>query len=555
VSDAVGEALARAGVDTVFGLIGSGNFRVTAALCAHGASYHAARHEGGAISMADGWARVTGRVGVCSVHQGPGLTNTLTGLTEAVKSRTPLLVLAADTPAAALRSNFRIDQHGLVEAVGAGTERLHSAATAEADVLRALDRARRERRPIVLMLPLDVQAEPVAAGGDASAGAGGAAAGEPAEPAAPPVPAPAALAEAAALLAGAQRPLIVGGRGAVLAGARDALEALGARAGALLATSAPAHGLFAGLPYALGISGGFASPLAAELIAQADVVVAAGARLNHWTTRHGALLAPGVQIVQIDVEPEAIGAHHAPAVALLGDVAAAAGALAELVPERAGWRTPELREAIAARGWRDEAYEDRTAAGRIHPRTLTRALDELLPAERTVAIDSGHFMGWAAMELSLPDARSWVFSNGFQAVGLGLATALGAALARPERLTLAALGDGGALMAAAELETVARLMAQFAGRLLIVVYDDAAYGAEVHHFAPDGHPLDSVRFPDVDLAAMARAAGLDGVTVRSTDDLAAVARWLRAPERPLLVDAKIDPDVCADWLAEAFRGG
>jgi thiamine pyrophosphate-dependent acetolactate synthase large subunit-like protein len=541
VADAVGEALAGGGVDTVFGLIGSGNFQVTAALCAHGARYHAARHEGGAVSMADGWARVTGRVGVCSVHQGPGLTNTLTGLTEAVKSRTPLLVLAGDTPAAALRSNFRIDQRGLVEAVGAGTERIHSAATAEADALRALARAERERRPVVLMLPLDVQAEPATAGGGEPAEAGEGA----------PAPAPEALAQAAALLAGAQRPLIVGGRGAVLAGARDALEALGARSGALLATSAPARGLFAGLPFALGISGGFASPLAAELIAQADVVVAAGARLNQWTTRHGALLAPGVRIVQIDIEPEAIGAHHPPTVALVSDVAATATALADLVPERSGWRTPELREAIATRGWRDEPYDDRAPAGRIDPRTLTRALDDLLPAERTVVIDSGHFMGWPAMELSVPDARSWVFSNGFQAVGLGLATALGAALARPERLTVAALGDGGVLMAAAELETAARL----APRLLIVVYDDAAYGAEVHHFSPTGQPLDSVRFPDTDVAAIARAAGLDGVVVRSTDDLAAIARWLEAPERPLLVDAKIDPDVCADWLAEAFRGG
>src|SRR5215213_193839 len=134
VADAVGEALARLGVDTVFGLIGSGNFRVTATLCAHGASFYAARHEGGAIAMADGWARVAGRTGVCSVHQGPGLTNTLTGLAEAAKSRTPLLVLAADTPAAALRSNFRIDQEGLVRSVGAVAERVHGPETAMADV-------------------------------------------------------------------------------------------------------------------------------------------------------------------------------------------------------------------------------------------------------------------------------------------------------------------------------------------------------------------------------------------------------------------------------------
>ena len=102
VAEAVGRALASLGVDAVFGLLGSGNLTVTNALRDAGVPFHAARHEGGAICMADGYARVSGRLAACSVHQGPGLTNTVTGLTEAAKSRTPLLVIAADTPAAAL---------------------------------------------------------------------------------------------------------------------------------------------------------------------------------------------------------------------------------------------------------------------------------------------------------------------------------------------------------------------------------------------------------------------------------------------------------------------
>src|SRR5262245_36799873 len=158
VAEAVGRALAGLGVDAVFGLLGSGNLTVTNALRDAGARFVAARHECGAVCMADGYARVSGKLPVCSVHQGPGLTNTITGLTEAAKSRTPLIVLAADTPAAALRSNFRIDQAGLVEAVGAVAERVHSGETAMADVARAVRRAQVERRAVVLMLPLDVQA-------------------------------------------------------------------------------------------------------------------------------------------------------------------------------------------------------------------------------------------------------------------------------------------------------------------------------------------------------------------------------------------------------------
>ena len=109
VSEAIGAALAGLGADTVFGVVGSGNFHVTNALVAHGARFVAARHENGAACMADGWARLAGRPGILSVHQGPGLTNAITGITEAAKSRTPMLVLAADVAAAAVRSNFRID--------------------------------------------------------------------------------------------------------------------------------------------------------------------------------------------------------------------------------------------------------------------------------------------------------------------------------------------------------------------------------------------------------------------------------------------------------------
>ncbi|HEY4097596.1 MAG TPA: thiamine pyrophosphate-binding protein, partial [Baekduia sp.] len=389
VAHVVGTVLARQGVDTVFGLMGSGNMVVTNALCAGGATFHAARHEGGAVAMADGWARVTGRVGVVSVHQGPGLTNTLTALAEAVKSGTPLLVLSGETPAAALRSNFRIDQHGLVESVGAIAERLHSARTAAADAARALRRAVVERCPVVLMLPIDLQREAVPERGEVD--------GPP--PVAvpvplPPAPAATAVAEAARLLAGAERPVIIGGRGAVLADARDALEALGESCGALLATSAVAHGLFSGLPYNMGISGGFASPLAAELLPQADVVLAFGATLNHWTTRHGGLIGPDAAVVQVDLDGRAIGGHRPVDVAIVGDAAATARALEDALGAHAaaatGFRTPEIADAIATRRWCDEPYDDEGTDAWIDPRTLSLGLRAVLPRDVTIAVDSGH---------------------------------------------------------------------------------------------------------------------------------------------------------------------
>ena len=158
VTEAVAAVLTSLGADTVFGVVGSGNFKVTNALISRGARYLAARHEGGAAVMADAWARMSGRPGILSVHQGPGLTNAMTGITEAAKSRTPLVVLAADVASAAVRSNFRIDVAALATSVGATAFRLHSPGFAVDDTVRAYRTAAHERRTVVLALPLDVQA-------------------------------------------------------------------------------------------------------------------------------------------------------------------------------------------------------------------------------------------------------------------------------------------------------------------------------------------------------------------------------------------------------------
>jgi thiamine pyrophosphate-dependent acetolactate synthase large subunit-like protein len=539
-AEAVGRTLAALGVRDAFGVLGSGNFVATQALHAAGAAFHHARHEGGAISMADGYARVSGRVGVCSVHQGPGFTNMLTGLTEAAKSRTPLLVLAGEAPRSAIRSNFAVDQPGLAATLGAVPERVHSGATAAADTARALRRARFERRPVVLNMPLDVQTEPAPGGGPPGL------LRDPERPA----PAPEVVAEVAEAIGAAKRPLIVAGRGAVLAGAREPLERLGEAIGAVLATSAMGHGLFEGSRWAVGISGGFASPIAARLMAEADLVLAFGAGLTRWTTRDGALIARGAKVVQVDLDEESLGAHRPVHIAVVGDAAATAEALLAAGVTNPGFRSaPGLEREIADGSWRDAPFEDAGDATHLDPRTLSIALDAMLPAERTVAVDSGHFMGFPPMYIRVPDPQGFVFTQAFQSIGLGLASAIGAAIARPDRLTLACLGDGGALMALAELETLARLRLP----MLVVVYDDAAYGAEVHHFGPHGLPLELVRFPDTDFAALARAAGAEGITARSAEDLDPVAGWLGRRDGPLVVDAKITPDFCAEWLEEAFK--
>lgn len=541
VSQAVGRALVAAGVDHVFGVVGSGNFHLTGAMVAAGARFVASRHEGGAATMADAYARTTGSVAALTVHQGCGLTNAMTGIAEAAKSRTPLVVLAAEVTQP--RSNFYVDQDALARSVGAVPMRITAADTAAQEAVDAVATALHRRCTVVLNLPLEVQAQEAAAPDPPRMP----------DPPAPPQPSAEDVSRLVAALQSARRPVFVAGRGARSAAAQEALSALGQRYGALLATSAVAKGLFHAEDWSLDVSGGFASPLAAELISGADLIIGWGCVLNMWTMRHGALISAGTTVVQVDDTPEALGAHRELDFGVLGDVSATARAAFDASGGQVdGYRTEEVRHRLETMLlWRDVPYDDQSGDGRIDPRKLTIALDDLLPAERVVGVDSGNFMGYPSMFLSVPDERGFCFTQAFQSIGLGLATAVGAALAQPDRLPVAALGDGGALMSAAELDTVRRLGLP----MVVIVYNDDAYGAEVHHFSPGGHDLGTVTFPETDIAAIARGYGFTGVTVREPQDLAPVREWLDGPRgTPLLIDAKVVADQPSWWLEEAFRG-
>jgi len=504
VARAVGHALAGAGVDHVFGVVGSGNFHITDALTQGGARFVAARHEGGAATMADAFARMTGRVTAVTVHQGCGLTNVITGIAEAAKSRSPLVVLAAEATNPA--SNFYVDQDALARAVGAVPARITSAETAVEEALAAAATALYERRTVLLNLPLAIQT--------LDAPEHSRQIGLPP----PPAPAPPSGADLNRLVRAlrlAERPVFLAGRGARDPRSAAAVADLAARCGALLATSAVAKGLFHDHPWSLDVSGGFSSPTTVDLIRGADLIIGWGASLNMWTTRHGRLVGDDATIVQVDDTPAALGAQRELAFGILGDVAETARAARSSLADRAiadtgvesswiGYRSDEVRQRIATSGrWRDVPYSDTSGDGLIDPRTLTLRLDELLPNDRVIGVDSGNFMGYPSMFLSVPDEQGFCFTQAFQSIGLGLATAIGAALARPDRLPVAALGDGGCLMAAAELDTVARLGLP----MVVIVYNDDGYGAEVHHFGPDGYALDNVQFPSTDIAAIARDHG------------------------------------------------
>jgi thiamine pyrophosphate-dependent acetolactate synthase large subunit-like protein len=546
VAEAIGRELARQGLDQVFGVVGSGNFHVTNALVASGARFVATRHEAGAAIMADAYARTTQRVAAVTVHQGCGLTNALTGITEAAKSRTPLLVLAADTATWNNLSNFNIDQPAVLRGLGVHSETITSPRTAVQEAVQAFRRAAVDRRTVVLNLPLDIQDAEVPA--DAL------------PPLAPPVLEPAiagprSVEALADLLRTAARPVLIAGRGARLSGAREVLAELGDLSGALLATSGVARGLFEGLEWSVDVSGGFATPTAADLIGSADLVVAWGASLNVWTLRGGDLLDPDATVVQVDEDPSAIGTHVRVDHGIVGDVRATAAAAVESLRARPRtapvWRTPEVQERIrAGYRWRDEPYADTSTDELIDPRTLTTALNEILPRDRVLAVDGGNFNGYPAMFLDVPDERGFLLTLAFQSIGLGISTAIGGGLASPGRVAVAGVGDGGFMMSHVELDTAIRTEVP----LVVLVYNDHAYSAEVHHFGPEGHPLDIVEFPETDIAAIARGYGCEAVTVRTVEDLKAVRDWVDGPRRrPLVIDARIT-DFASWMIAHSFAG-
>jgi thiamine pyrophosphate-dependent acetolactate synthase large subunit-like protein len=545
VYEAIGETLKRLEVRATFGLMGDGNLRFMTYLAdTIGIPYYAARHEGGAVAMADGYARVTGRVGVCSVTQGPGVTNTVTALTEARKASTPLLLLAGDTAARILRHNQDVDQTAIFKSIGVTVARVRSRDTLIIDLSRAFNQAIAMQQPIAISIPTDMQELPCEADGLEAVAV------QASMPSRPPSE---EIRRAVELIANSKRPAIIAGRGAVRSNAREPLEHLAEQIGALLASTAQAKGLFAGNPFYVGSSGGFAWELGERLLSQADLILAFGASLNYWTTRNRELFNPSARILHCDRNSAAIGALTSADFALVGDVAATAEALSEESAQRgfsaAGFRTPEIRGQIDS--FRLDDFQDQSSGRTIDPRTLMLKLDAMLPRNRTVVIDSGHSMGWPIIYLSAPDAAGFVFSNDFMAVGLGLGTAFGAAIAHPDRLTVCTPGDGGLMMSLGELETFVRYKIP----ALVIVINDASYGAEVHLLKNIGLPGHGAFFRDNDFAAIASAMGAQGITVRDAGDLEGLRTWLGDRRGPMVVDCKVDPQIRGAWFDKVFAPG
>lgn len=534
-------------IDHVFGVMGNGNAYFLDALEKQtDAVFTAVRHEQGAVVAADAHFRASSRIAAATSTYGAGFTNTLTALAEAVQAHVPLVLVVGDEPTSGPRP-WDVDQIAMASAVGARTYTTGHADAAATTVI-AIEHALTYRVPVVLAIPYDVAS--LEAGAVAPAPV-------------PRIPAPLAprgefadgmLDDIANALRSAERPFLLAGRGAWLAGARDALGALAESTGALTASTALGRGVFPDTRYDLGVTGGFGAEGAMQLMREADVAVVFGASLNQFTMRFGELFAPGTRVFQVDVAPAATHAHVGGFVR--ADARLAAEALVERLstpasaPAHAPWRETVDVEAARAYADGDELAPD----GRLDPRSAARRIAELLPEDRVVVSDGGHFIGWANMywPVAAPD-RMMMVGTAFQSIGQGWPSVVGATRARPEQTIVLTSGDGGGLMAIADLESAVRAAA---GRGIAVIWNDAAYGAEVNLYGLKGLAEGPMLIPEVDFAAFAAAVGAEGVVVRTLDDLERLRSW--ASEDPverrfLVLDLRISGAVIAPYQEEIIR--
>ncbi|WP_166980938.1 thiamine pyrophosphate-binding protein [Paramicrobacterium fandaimingii] len=526
-------------VTDMFGVMGNGNAYLLDALAGTTVAYTAVRHEAGTVAAADAYYRTNGHLAVATSTYGPGFTNTITPLAEAVKARTPLLLITGSAPTTGLRP-WDVDQAALCRAVGAHVITVTQDSPV-ASTRAALEHALANRTAVVLEIPYDL------GGLEAQDAVDHATA-----PLATPSPRPPraqALDDAAAVLRTARRPLLLAGRGAFLSGAGDAMRTLAARLGAVTASSALGRGQF-DVRYDLGVAGGFGQEKAMDLAGTADVVLVIGAGLNQFTMRFGALIGEHAKVIQLDVTDAPTSSRVNAFVS--GDARLSVEGLIARLDSTAstGWR-----ESIT--GFSDgtlsvrEPGEPAASDGLLDPRSLTARLNEIIPADRVMVNDGGHFLGWVNQyfDVSAPDRFAMV-GTPFQSIGLGLPSLVGAAVSRPESFSVLCMGDGGGLMALADLESAVRATRRGA----IIVYNDAAYGAEIHLYGLAGFDKRPMLISGVDFAGLARSVGADAVTVSTLDDLDVFERWVASgDDGVMLLDCRISQSLRAPYQEEVIE--
>ncbi|MFF4983928.1 5-guanidino-2-oxopentanoate decarboxylase [Streptomyces sp. NPDC001046] len=505
------------GTDTVFGIPGTHNLPVYAALSRYGVRNVTPRHEQGAGFAADGWARASGRPGVCLTTTGPALLNAATAAAQAYSDSVPVLFISPGLP---LRHPGRgngylhevKDQRAAMQAVVSYSHRVTSVEEIPVAVARAFAAMTTGRpRPVHLEIPLDLldeQAEVTLAEQITV------------PPLAPSLP---MVRAAARILADAVRPVVVAGGGA--GDAAGELRTLAERLGAPVVTTANGKGV---LPddHPLAVGAGLHHRAVHDLVRDSDAVIAVGTELAPSDLWFGPLDIPG-PLIRVDADADAVTANALPDLALVADAALALGALLEHLI-RPGAATQGAERAARAR---EHHGEQARAEGAAHL-GLTRALATTLGREGILAGDSTMACYYGALS-NLPGytPRSFLYPTGLGTLGYGLPAAIGAKLARPEVPVIALHGDGGVMFTVQELAAAAQMRLP----LPVVVVDNGGYGEIRDEMAARGDAVHAVDLPTVDFPLAARAMGCHGVRADDEEQLVRALGAALEADRPTLI--------------------
>ncbi len=542
------------GVRHVFGLCGDTSLPLYDALYRldHGIRHVLTRDERSAAYMADGYARVTGRVGVCEGPSGGGATYILPGVVEANESSIPVLCITSDISVSA-RGRFaltELDQAALFRPL----TKWNAVLDAAADVPRTLRRAFAEMvtgRPgaVHVGLPYDVQRQAV----DESELWGDASLGE--YPARRSVADARDVAAAAKLLAAAERPLFIVGGGVVIAGAEAELAACAEMIGAAVATTISGKGAIAeDHPLAVGVVGSNGGTLPTRAVVEAaDLVVFVGCRAGSVTTERWRFPVPGqVTVIHLDVDPRVIGANYPTAAALIGDAKLTLAALRDrLTRERGGWGGAAAAE---AKSKKLAAFEPlaRSDERPIRPERVVATLNAVLPDDAIVVADPGTPCPYLSAYYRVARTGRHCFSNrAHGALGYSMAAAIGAHFGRPGAKVVAVMGDGSFGMTAGELETVVRHRVP----LTMVVISNASYGwIKAGQKTGFGERYFAVDFGATDHAAVAAAFGVRAWRVEDPAQLRDALAAATSLGEPALVDVLCQPlqeasAPVSEWIA------
>jgi thiamine pyrophosphate-dependent acetolactate synthase large subunit-like protein len=347
--------------------------------------------------------------------------------------------------------------------------------------------------------------------------------------------------KAASVLSDSEAPIVLAGMGAVRSNAKREIQELAKQSGALITTTLQARGYFNEDPFHVGFIGGYGHELANEYVQQSDVILAIGCTLNPYTTNSGKLIGEGTTLIHVDTDASNIGRHTDVNHSVVGDAVITVEAITqELKTDSAGGdnkrRTDAIRQRIAETSPFDQDNFE-SQPDRIDPRDLIEVLDGILPEDRTLITDAGHFACWIFDGLSVPHPDEYLWTANFGAIGQGLPMGVGAARASDERPCYAFCGDAGFMMSMQELETAARNDIP----LTVFVMNDSALGAEYHRLIDDDKYGDTALIDTPEFEAVAESLGTEGYTICSRSDLIAIEDELRRmPDGPRLVECKMN---------------